>query len=312
MFTPKCLAPAFWLDASDPAGRVVVDGKISQLIDKSGNGRHFSQSNASARPVFVESGQAGRDICRFGGAQFLASDWTTTVVTGTAIAVFAASAASADQSALLSKNSYWAVSTGDFPVVLYIHPSGTSFSASFSNGASYVATVTLNSPAGLSSAAELIGAEWGPTQCRLFHHGEVVASGPGVTVSNNGRPWTVGRAALEYYGGVGRTFLVGDLCELILLSTALTDEQLTALNAYLFDRWGARHEMAGTATVHSGGPVDRVLVFDWQGGELAGMTEPNETGGWSLAVLPGVYGVTYLAEGCAPVTHGPYTVPVGE
>lgn len=43
--------PALWIDTFDPSGFINVSGAASQLTDKSGFGRHFTQSSASLRPA---------------------------------------------------------------------------------------------------------------------------------------------------------------------------------------------------------------------------------------------------------------------
>jgi len=52
LWTPALARPALWLDTFDLAAIVVVSGAVSQLTDKSGNGRHFTQGVAANRPTF--------------------------------------------------------------------------------------------------------------------------------------------------------------------------------------------------------------------------------------------------------------------
>ena len=52
LWTPALERPALWLDTFDLAAIVVVSGAVSQLTDKSGNGRHFTQGVAANRPTF--------------------------------------------------------------------------------------------------------------------------------------------------------------------------------------------------------------------------------------------------------------------
>jgi hypothetical protein len=51
LWTPALAGPALWLDTFDLAAIVGVSGAVSQLTDKSGNGRHFTQSVAANRPT---------------------------------------------------------------------------------------------------------------------------------------------------------------------------------------------------------------------------------------------------------------------
>jgi hypothetical protein len=50
LWTPALERPALWLDTFDLAAIVGVSGAVSQLTDKSGNGRHFAQGSAGNRP----------------------------------------------------------------------------------------------------------------------------------------------------------------------------------------------------------------------------------------------------------------------
>lgn len=51
LWTPAEITTALWLDAADSATITVIDSKVSQRADKSGNNRHATQPTASMRPV---------------------------------------------------------------------------------------------------------------------------------------------------------------------------------------------------------------------------------------------------------------------
>jgi hypothetical protein len=66
-----------WWDASDPStlfdatsggSLVAADGTVARLEDKSGQGRHFTQSTSGNRPARKTSQQNGRDVLRFDGS----------------------------------------------------------------------------------------------------------------------------------------------------------------------------------------------------------------------------------------------------
>jgi hypothetical protein len=52
LWTPALERPELWLDTFDLSAIVGVSGAVSQLTDKSGNGRHFTQGVAADRPTF--------------------------------------------------------------------------------------------------------------------------------------------------------------------------------------------------------------------------------------------------------------------
>src|SRR5690554_6140971 len=65
--------------------------------------------------------------------------------------------------------------------------------------------------------------------------------------------------------------------------------------------------ISGNATTAEGLPVDLIRVFNWPGGALARTVIPDATGNWGFdPKKPGEFGVTYIAAGCQPITHGPY------
>ena len=67
--------------------------------------------------------------------------------------------------------------------------------------------------------------------------------------------------------------------------------------------------ISGNATTAEGLPADFVRIFSWPTGELVGVALPDESGDWSHEVpLTGDYGLTYIAAGCQPITHGPYYI----
>jgi hypothetical protein len=56
---------ALWLDAEDAASITLNGSTVSQWRDKSGNGRHVSQSTASAQPEFAATGLNSKPTLRF-------------------------------------------------------------------------------------------------------------------------------------------------------------------------------------------------------------------------------------------------------
>lgn len=75
---------------------------------------------------------------------------------------------------------------------------------------------------------------------------------------------------------------------------------------------GSRHgaiPIGGTAIKATGGGIEQVIVMDAASRAIVDAVIPNaRSGEWSLDVHPGSYMLMYLALGCAPITHGPYTV----
>ena len=55
LWTPAQITTALWLDASDAATISPSGGPVSQWDDKSGNGRHATQTNAALRPIYTSN-----------------------------------------------------------------------------------------------------------------------------------------------------------------------------------------------------------------------------------------------------------------
>jgi hypothetical protein len=66
----------------------------------------------------------------------------------------------------------------------------------------------------------------------------------------------------------------------------------------------------GGTVVHPTPRLVRVLVRNWVTHHQTAATRPDDTGAWSVAVPAGRYDIAYLADGRAPVCHGPYVVEV--
>lgn len=66
-------------------------------------------------------------------------------------------------------------------------------------------------------------------------------------------------------------------------------------------------EINGKATRYNGEPVNYLIVFDWFSGGIIGKVTPNPLGEWSFEYFNDInIGITYVANGCKPITHGPY------
>jgi hypothetical protein len=66
LWTPDLLRPALWLDAAD-ASTVSVATGVSEWRDKSGNGRHFTQTTTANQPAYNRNGINGLGSISFDG-----------------------------------------------------------------------------------------------------------------------------------------------------------------------------------------------------------------------------------------------------
>lgn len=66
-------------------------------------------------------------------------------------------------------------------------------------------------------------------------------------------------------------------------------------------------KIQGKAKRYDGTAVDYVLLFDWVTGNCIGKSVPDAAGNWTYNHATNLNcGITYVADGCAPITHGSY------
>lgn len=63
----------------------------------------------------------------------------------------------------------------------------------------------------------------------------------------------------------------------------------------------------GRAKRFNGAAIDYVLLFSWKNGNCLSKVIPDIAGNWSFNYTTNmIVGITYVASGCQPITHGPY------
>ncbi len=71
--------------------------------------------------------------------------------------------------------------------------------------------------------------------------------------------------------------------------------------------------ITGTAKRFDNTAIDNVTLFEWFTGRLITRINPNSDGSWSFGYQADMaVGVTYIAAGCEPITHGPYQLIVND
>ena len=72
-------------------------------------------------------------------------------------------------------------------------------------------------------------------------------------------------------------------------------------------------EIIGSAKKYNNEPANFVLIFDWITGTQIASVVPDVNGAWSYFPLANATcGIAYVAHGCKPITHGPYTLIGGK
>lgn len=68
--------------------------------------------------------------------------------------------------------------------------------------------------------------------------------------------------------------------------------------------------LRGKAKKYSGKPIDYVSLFNWPDGKCIAQVKPDSAGNWKYSYRENLNcGITYVADGCEPITHGPYEKP---
>lgn len=140
---------------------------------------------------------------------------------------------------LVNKCSYWATGIGEFPFISCIGNDGKCY-AYFSYGDDFTVDVTL------ASTAALVVGRWykitvtykANNTAALYVDGILQQSAPVQTLSPGFIGWSVGRATIEASGGVGASYLDGEIDELSLWDVALTE---TAIRNWMCKRITTAH-----------------------------------------------------------------------
>lgn len=257
-FNPLSLSPTLWLDASDSAtlldaGGLAADADeaIATWSDKSGNARHATQTTSGSRPLRKTAQQNSRDVVRFDGADdmmSLASD----LALGTAHTIFVVAKNTATITAATSAQLL--INGGS-----YTYPSTTT--SEFLLGAgSLTGTLTNERLCGVVVAK-------GPGGPQVFGYGKTDSDVAGAFVlchqfttaanafygSLNGASSLLTAASPGGYSApdtkyptiarhIGArstlfSFWNGDIHEILIFPTALSDTNRQAVESYLNQKW---------------------------------------------------------------------------
>lgn len=67
------------------------------------------------------------------------------------------------------------------------------------------------------------------------------------------------------------------------------------------------NKITGRAKKYDGTAIDYVSIFNWTDGKCIAQVTPDAAGVWSYRYLKTIkVGISYIADGCEPITHGAY------
>ena len=225
-FSPLQLSPALWLDASDAStlydattggSLVAADGVVARWEDKSGNARHATQATLANRPQRKTGIKNGKDIIRFDGTKSMINSVAQLATTSGTIFVTAnRPGAGTDQlffqAGSLSAKSGVGISIHSSPAVrkTYVYGSVDVLGTN--------STIVSNMVSKFDSS--LIS----------FYQNSILANSLAVTGISIGAGYYIGSFS-------GLVYLIGDILEIIVFPSALSDTNRLAVESYLNTKW---------------------------------------------------------------------------
>ncbi|NBT76640.1 MAG: hypothetical protein EBT15_11890 [Betaproteobacteria bacterium] len=249
-----------WLDASDAStlydstsggALVAADGAVARWEDKSGNARHAKQATSDSRPQRKVGVFNGLDILRFDGSDdFLDSTDFLDLTSGQQITIVAAvkSAVTGVIQTIVSKygkSSFSISSTADGWMWRLLDSNKVDFSGGTDEGGGVSRRLSDNtvSASGLTvltvkaAAGSLSGAT-------LYRNSSTIASSATAsnaeTLEDTSYAVTVGalRYTFNHTSGKYLQFFNGDIAEIIVYNSALSDADRNNVESYLMSKWG--------------------------------------------------------------------------
>jgi hypothetical protein len=221
-WTPSAISTALWFDASDSSTITIATG-VSQLNDKSGNGRNATQATGANQPLVISNGLNNLNVIRFDGSNdslgyngtfFVGTAYSIHAVvtrrsSGTFIAPMAGVNATTLGNLALSYDSNTTFRVGHFGVTT----SSTTITG-YTNPAPDMWGVAFDTTNGITTRR--FGASVGTT-----------GSTSALTSYNDA---TLGRYGSNYYNG--------DISEIVATTTTLSTDNRQKLEGYLAWKWG--------------------------------------------------------------------------
>jgi hypothetical protein len=261
-----------WYDASDSAtlfdaqsgGSVVTTNgaTVARWQDKSGGGRHLTQSTANTGlPTLTTNGLGGRNVVAFGGTGTGAGFTMTNPVsraTHTVIAVYYSEAGGDSSGSIINDG-------GAGYGVLIARGAATLLEASSGNSTVGSGRIQVQLSPSVVAVGPAISSWLHAGTPGLFQNGPSIGSG---TTSGS-----VSLSRVGYYG-VGNTIfrLKGYIAELVIFDNALSTSQRASVEAYLAAKWAI-------AGVHAPATASSDPVGYWgdKSGNGRHLTQPTST-----------------------------------
>ena len=244
-----------WLDASDAStlydattggSLVAADGGVARWEDKSGNARHATQSTSGDRPLRKTSVQGGKDVLRFDGSGdtlSIGDDATFKFLHSANSTVFIAlTRSSSSGSAIMCTNNGGTGTVGWSSYFFDGTATNDRFGLLVGRGQQGVAVSQVNSGNGvISSGWSALSFVSKPTDATAGNRASLRRNG-GTAIADNAATGTVstsnsqGAFVIGAYVGYAADY-GGDIAEIIIYDSALSDTDREAVENYLLAKW---------------------------------------------------------------------------
>ncbi len=245
LWTPNASNTQMWLDASDTTKIIESSGAVSEWRDKSGKGRHVKQTVAADKPTTGTTTINGLNAIVFDGTtEYLQTDNTATWLNNRAYSIFAVT-----KFDTTTKAQDYICGTLDTGTNKGLHIGWRNASdwtiAQFSNDANFAATRTTNTTL---------------TTSRFLNNGGRFALNGTVLGVDNSIPTaplvTTGKfsVGVGINLGAGRYF-TGVMCELIIITGTLSNEDKFKTEGYLAHKWGTLSSLSASHPYKVNAPI---------------------------------------------------------
>lgn len=244
-FNPLTLSPVVWFDGADAntmfdsttGGSIVAPGAaIARWEDKSGNGRHATQSTVINRPIRTASGQNGRNVVTFDGTNDRMTFGRFDLTASTFFLVMQRTSANTFQQvfqAVQQSTTRASIECGVNNISTY----GPILIGSNANSTPYGKGGTIG-----QSTTRIITGKWLGGGTSGASNYQIRVNGVAVTLSDS---LTIGAAggtssliAAAFSAGNTLSFFGGFICELIICNANLSSTLVSKTETYLSKKWG--------------------------------------------------------------------------
>lgn len=248
-FDPLSLSPALWLDASDPdtlfdssggSALVLADGAVARWEDKSGNARHPIQDALGSRPIRKTNIQNGLDVLRFDGVNdylvLAAGLGTRSGIT--VFAVYSIPSLVSDHVFVAGEwNTGGFAGTSEWLIDSFGDTGANQGRPSFRVEIGTTTAVVEESATRLAEFIVVTGRHDGSNVTVWVDGVQKDTTAASGTINQvSGRQFYVG--SLHATGTPGNFGFGGDICELLVYPSNLSDVNRAAVEAYLATKWG--------------------------------------------------------------------------